>query len=67
MENKKTKLTISGNPKKKIKSFQTTESSSKKTVFIDKQTDRSSKKSNFSKNFGSKSGAPNFKKGNTSN
>ena len=36
MENKKTKLTISGNPKNKIKSFQTNKSKGQKTVFIDK-------------------------------
>ena len=36
MENKKTKLTISGNPKNKIRSFQTNKSKGQKTVFIDK-------------------------------
>ena len=53
MENKKTKLTISGNPKNKIKSFQTNKSKGQKTVFIDKRTDRSTKKVSFSKSFGS--------------
>ncbi len=67
MENKKTKLTISGNPKNKIKSFQTTKSKGQKTVFIDKRTDRSTKKVSFSKSFGSKSNSPNFKKNNTFN
>ena len=67
MENKKTKLTISGNPKNKIKSFQTNKSKGQKTVFIDKRTDRSTKKVSFSKSFGSKSNSPNFKKNNTFN
>ena len=51
MENKKTKLTISGNPKNKIKNIQTTKSKSQKTVFIDKRTDRSSKKKKLFKIF----------------
>ena len=51
MENKKTKLTISGNPKNKIKSIQTTKSKGQKTVFIDKRADRSTKKVSFSKSF----------------
>ena len=67
MENKKTKLTISGNPKNKIKSIQTTKSKGQKTVFIDKRADRSTKKVSFSKSFGSKSNSPNFKKSNTFN
>ncbi len=67
MENKKTKLTISGNPKNKIKSIQTTKSKGQKTVFIDKRADRSTKKVSFSKSFGSKSNSPNFKKNNTFN
>ena len=67
MENKKTKLTISGNSKNKIKNIQTTKSKSQKTVFIDKRTDRSSKKKSFSKSFGSKSNSLNFKKNNTFN
>ena len=48
MDNKKTKLTISGNPKNKIKSIQTTKSKGQKTVFIDKRADRSTKKVSFS-------------------
>ena len=67
MENKKTKLTISGNPKNKIKSFQTNKSKGQKTVFIDKHPDRSIKKASFSKSFGSKSNSSNFKKNNTFN
>ena len=67
MENKKTKLTISGNPKNKIRSFQTNKSKGQKTVFIDKHPDRSIKKKSFSKSFGSKSTSSNFKKSNTFN
>ena len=67
MENKKTKLTISGNPKNKIRSFQTNKSKGQKTVFIDKHPDRSIKKASFSKSFGSKSTSSNFKKNNTFN
>lgn len=67
MENKKTKLTISGNPKNKIKSFQTSKSKGQKTVFIEKRSDRSSKKPNFSKSFALKSNSSNFKKTNTFN
>ena len=62
MENKKTKLTISGNPKNKIRSFQNNKSKNQKTVFIDKHPDRSIKKASFSKSFGSKSNSSNFKK-----
>ena len=65
MDNKKTKLTISGNPKNKIKSFQTNKSKGQKTVFIDKHPDRSLKKVGFSKPFGAKSSSSNFKKSNT--
>ena len=37
MENKKTKLTISGNPKKTLRNFDTTKSQVKKTVKINNQ------------------------------
>ena len=67
MENKKTKLTISGNPKNKIRSFQTNKSKGQKTVFIDKNPDRSLKKTSFSKPFGTKPTSSNFKKSNTFN
>ena len=67
MDNKKTKLTISGNPKNKIKSFQTNKLKGQKTVFIDKHPDRSLKKAGFSKPFGTKSTSSNFKKSNTFN
>ena len=36
MENKKTKLTISGNPKKSFKDFSSSNNQTKKTVVIDK-------------------------------
>ena len=67
MENKKTKLTISGNPKNKIRSFQTNKSKGQKTVFIDKNPDRSLKKTSFSKPFGTKPTSSNFKKSNAFN
>ena len=59
---KKTKLTISGNPKKSFKNFGTAKSQTKKTVIIEKQINKSINKSNFSKPFGSKSSS-NFKRG----
>jgi len=62
MEKKKTKLTISGNPKKSFKNFGTAKSQTKKTVIIEKQINKSINKSNFSKPFGSKSSS-NFKRG----
>ena len=49
MENKKTKLTISGSPKKSFKNFESSKSQGKKTVVIEKQTNRSTKKGNFTK------------------
>ena len=62
MENKKTKLTISGNPKKSFKSFDVSKNQGKKTVVIEKKTSRPINKSNFTKPFGSRSSS-NFKKG----
>ena len=62
MENKKTKLTISGNPKKSFRNFDTTKSQGKKTVVIEKKTNKSFTKSSFSKPFVSKQ-STNFKKG----
>ena len=50
MENKKTKLTISGSPKKTLKNFETSKSLGKKTVKINDQKIKSSK-SNFNKPF----------------
>ena len=43
MENKKTKLTISGKPKKSLKNFDSSKTIGKKTVVIEKP----SKKGNF--------------------
>ena len=62
MENKKTKLTISGNPKKNFKNFSSSKSQGKKTVLIEKQSGRSTNKGNFSKPFVSKS-TTNYKRG----
>ena len=53
MENKKTKLTISGSPKKTLKNFETSKSLGKKTVKINDQKIKSSK-SNFNKTSGFK-------------
>ena len=61
MENKKTKLTISGNPKKSFTKFDSQRTQGKKTVVIDKQATRSSNKGKFNKPLGSKSNI-NFKK-----
>ena len=55
MENKKTKLTISGNPKKSLKNFDNKSSQEKKTVVIDKQLNKPLKKGGFKKPFGFKS------------
>ncbi len=63
MENKKTKLTISGNPKKSFKKFDTSKSQSKKTVIIEKKHNKTNNKAGgFSKSFASKQ-FTNFKKG----
>ena len=61
MEKKKTKLTISGNPKKSFKKFET-KNQAKKTVVIEKQINKPINKNNFSKSFGLKSSS-NFKRG----
>ena len=61
MENKKTKLTISGNPKRKIQSFSQSKPLGKKTVVIDKQLDKNLNKGSFKKNDGFKKSS-NFKK-----
>ena len=49
MENKKTKLTISGKSKKPIKNFDSSKNLGKKTVVIEKHSGRSNKKGIFSK------------------
>ena len=51
MDNKKTKLTISGNPKKSFKNLSSSKTQGKKTVIIDKQTSRSTGKGSFAKSF----------------
>ena len=62
MENKKTKLTISGNPKKTLKNFDTTKSQVKKTVKINNQINKPVNKGNFNKTSGFKSQPFNNKK-----
>ena len=62
MENKKTKLTISGNPKKTLRNFDTTKSQVKKTVKINNQINKPANKSNFNKSSSLKSQAFNNKK-----
>ena len=57
MENKKTKLTISGNPKKSFKSFDSSKSKGNKTVVIEKKN-KTFSKGNFNKNT-----SPSFKRG----
>ena len=61
MENKKTKLTISGKVKKTINNFDTSKSQSKKTVIIDKKS-KSFGKTTGNKNSGFKQSSS-FKKG----
>ena len=62
MENKKTKLTISGNPKKSFKNFNTSKNIDKKTVVIDKQKNKPSGKGVYNKSSGFRSGTSTFKK-----
>tara|TARA_B100001093_G_scaffold44366_1_gene37544 strand:- start:305 stop:2521 length:2217 start_codon:yes stop_codon:yes gene_type:complete len=64
MENKKTKLTISGSPKKSFKNFESTKSLGKKTVVIDKQAGKPTSKGNFKKSIGTRSPSTNFNRGN---
>ena len=59
MENKKTKLTISGNQKKSFKDFSSSKTQGKKTVLIEKKSSRPITKGNFNKSSSSKS-SPNF-------
>ena len=63
MENKKTKLTISGSPKKSFKNLDTSKTKGKKTVIIEKKSIRSSGKPNFNKSTSLRSSASNFKHG----
>ena len=62
MENKKTKLTISGSPKKSFKNIHNKKNQDKKTVFIDRKSTKSFNKPNFNKPSGFKSSPSNFKK-----
>ena len=62
MENKKAKLTISGNPKKTSRNFDTAKSQVKKTVNINNQINKSVNKGNFNKSSGFKAQSFNNKK-----
>ena len=62
MENKKTKLTISGGPKKSFKSIDNLNNQGKKTVIINKQSSKFSGKGKFSKGSGYKPSTSNYKK-----
>ncbi len=62
MENKKTKLTISGNPKKPFTNFNTSTNQGKKTVVIEKKIGKPAFKGTFNKSSGSQSLSTNFKK-----
>ncbi len=62
MENKKTKLTISGDPKKSFKKFDTSKSQGKKTVIIDKQLKKPAGKVHSKKPFSSNPNSPNIKR-----
>ena len=50
MEKKKTKLTISGSPKKSFKDLGSSKSQGKKTVIIERQSSRSPSKGGFTSN-----------------
>ena len=62
MENKKTKLTISGKPKKSFKNFDNKQITGKKTVFIDKKSNKVFGKGAVNKTGSFKQSASNFKK-----
>ncbi len=63
MDNKKTKLTISGSSKKTFKNLDSSKTQGKKTVIIEKKTTRPSNKTGFTKPFGSRPSSTNFKQG----
>ena len=63
MENKKTKLTISGIPKKSYKNIEASKSPGKKTVIIEKKIGKASDKIGINKSFDSKSSSSHFKHG----
>ena len=66
MENKKTKLTISGNPKKSFKNFDSNKAKGNKTVVIDKKN-RTSTKGVFNKNLDNRKPSTSFKRGSSFN
>ena len=63
MDNKKTKLTISGSPKKSFKNLSSSKTLGKKTVIIEKKSARPSGKASFGKSLGSRFSSPNYKPG----
>jgi len=67
MENKKTKLTISGSPKKSFKNFDSPKTKGKKTVVIDKQSTRTSNKGSFNRSTSPRTTPPGFKRGTSFN
>ncbi len=62
MENKKTKLTISGGPKKSLKNIDSINNQGKKTVIINRQSPKFPGKGKFSKGGGYKPSSTNYKK-----
>ena len=62
MNNKKTKLTISGSPKKSFKNLETSKNLGKKTVIIEKHSGKFLGKGGGNKSFGSKTSS-NYKQG----
>ena len=62
MENKKTKLTISGGPKKSFKNIDSAKNQGKKTVIINKHQPKFSGNSKTIKSSGHKSLSTTFKK-----
>ena len=62
MDNKKTKLTISGGSKKSFKDINSQKNQGKKTVIIDRQSIKFAGKSNYAKVSGFKTSSNNFKK-----
>ena len=62
MENKKTKLTVSGKPKKSYKNFDNKDTAGKKTVFIDKKPSKVFGKGFVNKTGGFKQSTSSFKK-----
>ena len=63
MDNKKTKLTISGSPKKSFKNLDSSKDQGKKTVIIEKKSLRQKSKTGFAKPFNPRSSSSSFKHG----